>query len=64
MRGAHIRGQARNDGIVRPAQASLDRMLRRITDEITRMETLVEGLPMRSVGESTEPDRRPDPVRD
>jgi hypothetical protein len=41
--------------------ADLDRMLRRVTDEITRMETLVEGLRMLSAGESTVPDRRPDP---
>ena len=35
--------------------------LERITGEITRMETLVEGLRMRSAGESTGPDRRPGP---
>jgi hypothetical protein len=39
----------------------LDRMLQRVTGEITRMETLVEGLRMRSAGDSTGPDRRPGP---
>jgi hypothetical protein len=37
----------------KPPPASLDRMLQRVTDEITRMETLVEGLHMRSADEST-----------
>ncbi len=45
----------------KPPPASLDRMLQRVTGEITRMETLVEGLRMRSAGESAGPDRRPDP---
>jgi signal transduction histidine kinase len=45
----------------KPLPASLDRMLHRVTGEITRMETLVEGLHMRSAGESTGLDRRPDP---
>jgi len=48
----------------KPPPASLNRMVQRVTGEITRMETLVEGLHMRSAGESTGPDRRPDPVRD
>ncbi len=37
----------------KPPPASLDRMLQRVTSEITRMETLVEGLHMRSADEST-----------
>jgi len=45
----------------KPPPAGLDRMLQRATGEITRMETLVEGLHTRSAGESTGPDRRPDP---
>ncbi len=45
----------------KPQPASLDRMLHRVTDEITRMETLAEGLHMRSAGESTGPDRQPGP---
>jgi hypothetical protein len=36
-------------------------MLQRVIDEITRMETLAEGLHMRSASESTGPDRGPDP---
>jgi hypothetical protein len=44
-----------------PPPARLDRMLHRVTREITWMETLVEGLRMRSAGESTGPDRRPGP---
>lgn len=43
----------------KPQPASLDRMLRRVADEITRMETLAEGLHMPPAGESTGPDRRP-----
>jgi hypothetical protein len=42
--------------------AGLDRMLQRVTGEITRMETLVERLRMRSAGESTGPDRGPGPI--
>ena len=42
--------------------AGLDRMLQRVTGEITRMETLVERLRMRSAGESTGPDREPGPI--
>ena len=42
--------------------AGLDRMLQRVTGEITRLETVVEGLCMRSTGEPTGPDRRPDPT--
>ncbi len=45
----------------RPPPAGLDRMLQRVTDEITQMETLAEGLHMCSASESTRPDRRPDP---
>ena len=45
----------------RPPPAGLDRMLQRVIDEITRMETLAEGLHVRSASESTRPDRRPDP---
>jgi len=45
----------------KPPPASLDRMLQRVIDEITRMETLAEGLHMRSASGSTGPDRRPDP---
>jgi signal transduction histidine kinase len=44
-----------------PPPASLDRMLQRVTDEITRMEALVEGLHRRSTSESAGPDRRTDP---
>jgi hypothetical protein len=47
----------------RPPPAALDQMTQRVTGEITRMETLVDGLRMRSAGQSTEPDRRPDPLR-
>jgi hypothetical protein len=43
----------------KPPPASLDRMLHRVTGEITRMETLAEGLHMRSADESTGPDCRP-----
>jgi hypothetical protein len=43
----------------KPPPAGLDRMLHRVTGEITRMETLVEGLRTRSAAESTGPDRRP-----
>jgi hypothetical protein len=46
----------------RPPPAALDQMTQRVTGEITRMETLVDGLRMRSAGQSTEPDRRPDPA--
>jgi len=45
----------------KPPPADLDRMMHRVTGEITRMDTLVEGLRMRSAGESTGPDRRPGP---
>ena len=45
----------------RPPPAGPDRMLQRVTDEITGMETLVEGLHMCSASESARPDRRPDP---
>jgi hypothetical protein len=43
-----------------PPPAGLDRMLQRVTGEITRMETLVEGLRMRSAGDSTGPPARED----
>jgi hypothetical protein len=39
-------------------------MLQRVIDEITRMETLAEGLHVRSASESTGPDRRPRSARD
>ena len=45
----------------RPPPAALDQMMQRVAGEITRMETLVDGLRMRSAGQSTEPDHRPDP---
>lgn len=40
----------------KPSPAGLDRMLRQVTGEITRMETLVEGLRVRSAGDPTAPD--------
>ena len=46
----------------KPPPAGLDRMLQRVTGEITRMETVVEGLRMRPTGEPTGPGRRPDPT--
>ena len=45
----------------KPPPAGLDRMLQRVTGEITRMETLIEGLRMHSAGQPTGPDRRPGP---
>jgi hypothetical protein len=45
----------------RPPPAALDQMMQRVTGEITRMETLVDGLRMRSADQSTGPERRPDP---
>lgn len=45
----------------RPPPAALDQMMQRITGEIIRMETLVDGLGMHSAGQTTEPDRRHDP---
>jgi hypothetical protein len=39
-----------------------DRMPQRVTGEITRMETLVKRLRMRSAGESAGPDRGPGPI--
>src|ERR1700750_71716 len=50
-------GYGRQQGTSPPA--GLDRMLQRATGEITRMETLVKRLRMRSAGESTGPDRGP-----
>ncbi len=46
----------------KPPPAGLDRMLQRVTGESTRMETVVEGLRMRTAGEPTGPDRRPGPT--
>jgi signal transduction histidine kinase len=45
----------------RPPPAALDQTMQRVAGEITRMETLVDGLRMRSAGQSTGPDRWPDP---
>ena len=46
----------------KPPPADLDRMLQRVSGEITRMDTLAECLRMRSAGECTGPDRGPDPA--
>jgi hypothetical protein len=43
----------------KPQPASLDRMLHRVAGEITRMETLAQGLRMPPAGASTGPDRQP-----
>jgi hypothetical protein len=53
-------GYLRQQG--KPQPASLDRMLHRVADEITRMETLAEGLRMLSAGDPTGPDRQPGPT--
>src|SRR5207248_6299636 len=53
-------GYCRKQG--KPPPAGLDRMLQRVTHEITRMETAVEGLRIRTAGEPTGPDRRPGPT--
>jgi hypothetical protein len=53
-------GHCRRQGTFPPA--ALDRMLQRVTGEITRMETLVEPLHMRSTSESAGPDRGPGPI--
>jgi signal transduction histidine kinase len=45
----------------KPPPASLNRMLQQVTGEISRMETLITELRIRSAGESTESDRRPGP---
>ena len=45
----------------KPQPASPDRMLRRVTEEIIRMETLAEGLHVPSASESARPDRQPGP---
>jgi hypothetical protein len=45
----------------KPQPASLDQMLHRVTGEITRMETLADGLHMPSAGEPAGPDRQPSP---
>jgi hypothetical protein len=45
----------------KPPPARLERMLQRVTGEITRMETLVEGVHLRSASESAGPDGRPGP---
>jgi hypothetical protein len=42
-----------------PRTASIDRMLGRVTDEITRMEMLIDGLHMPSASEPGGPDRQP-----
>jgi hypothetical protein len=44
-----------------PPPADLDRVLQRVTREITRMVTLVEGLRIRSAFESTRLEQRPGP---
>jgi len=46
-------------GLDSPPPAGVDRMLQRVTDEITRMVTLAEGLRMHSASEAARPDRRP-----
>ena len=53
-------GYCRQQGTFPPA--GLDRMLQRVTGEITRMETLVERLRIRSAGESTGPEPGPGPI--
>jgi hypothetical protein len=53
-------GYCRKQG--KPPPAGLDRMLQPVSGEITRMETVVEGLHMSPTGEPTGPDRRPDPT--
>jgi len=53
-------GYRRQQGAFPPAGP--DRMLQRVTGEITRMETLVERLRMCSAGESAGPDRGPGPI--
>jgi hypothetical protein len=53
-------GYCRQQGTFPPA--ALDRILQRVTREITRMESLVERLRMRSADESTGPDRGPGPI--
>jgi len=45
----------------KPPPASLDRMLHRVTGEITRMETLAEALHTPPAGEPAGPDRQPGP---
>jgi hypothetical protein len=45
----------------RPPPPAFDQMMQRVTGEITRMETLVDGLRMGPAGQSTGPDRRPEP---
>jgi signal transduction histidine kinase len=45
----------------KPPSADVDRMLQRVADEVTRMETLLDRLDARSVGGATRPDLRPDP---
>jgi len=42
-----------------PPPEGVDRMLQRVTDEITRMGTLAEGLRRYSASEAARPDRRP-----
>ena len=45
----------------RPPPPAFDQMMQRVTGEITRMETLVDGLRMCPAGQSTGPDRLPEP---
>ena len=45
----------------RPPPPAFDQMMQRVTGEITRMETLVDGLRMRPADQSNGPARRPDP---
>ena len=53
-------GCCRQQGTFPPA--GLDRMLQRVSGDITRTETLAGRLRMRSAGESTGPDRGPGPI--
>jgi hypothetical protein len=46
----------------RPPPPAFDQMTQRVTGEITRMETLVDGLRMRSAGQSTGPGTRQPPA--
>jgi len=46
----------------RPPPPAFDQMMQRVTGEITRMETLVDGLRMRPAGHSTGPDTRQPPA--
>jgi len=46
----------------RPPPPAFDQMMQRVTGEITRMETLVDGLRMRPAGQSPGPDTRQPPA--